>query len=202
MTKSSHLSVIAGVIACGVLVTDSAGAQTKTPADGGAAAAAAEPLPPPAPELASFMKELLGNWTCITTFAPTAMGPDTPEIKTSSKIKLSKDPTLGGFFYRADYTIAKGKGMPAGISGFLQLGYDAILKLAISIGADNMGTASLGTGPLTETSVSWSGESHVMGMKMKFRETFTKTAPKQMTNVFEVDIGKGFEKMGENVCKR
>ncbi len=168
----------------------------------GAVSAGAQSMPPaPAPELAAFMKDLLGSWTCATTFAPGAFG-NAEELKTRSKIKFSKDPALGGFFYRGEYSTAKAQGLPAAMRGVLQLTYDAALKLAVGIGADDMGGASMGTGPLSETSVSWSGDSYVAGSKLKFRETFTKTGPKQFTNTFEVDLGHGYQKMGENVCTR
>jgi hypothetical protein len=37
---------------------------------------------------------------------------------------------------------------------------------------------------------------------MKTRETFTKVGPKELSHKFEGDMGKGFQLMGEDVCKK
>jgi hypothetical protein len=42
----------------------------------------------------------------------------------------------------------------------------------------------------------------MMGKKVKTRETTTKDDPKHVTHKFEVDMGKGFQLMGEDVCKK
>jgi len=41
-----------------------------------------------------------------------------------------------------------------------------------------------------------------MGMKMKAREIIQKKSEKEISHRFEVDMGKGFQPMGEDVCKR
>ena len=158
--------------------------------------------PKPAPELVEYMKDILGIWTCATTFPAGAMGPGSPEIKATAKVKLSKEPALGGFFYRGEYAIAKSKAMPMAFAGIFYLGYDAGSKQITNVSVDNMGSISMGAGPMTGDTISWSGEGYMMGSKAKVRESMTKVSPKQVTHKFEVDMGKGFQPMGEDVCKR
>jgi hypothetical protein len=88
------------------------------------------------------------------------------------------------------------------MNGIFFLGYDSALGLAISVSVDSMGAASMGAGALSETSLTTSGESYMMGKKVKIREVITKTAEKQLAHTFEVDSGMGFQKVGEDVCKR
>jgi hypothetical protein len=204
MSTSSVLRIcLASSVVVGVAT---ANAQNKA-ADAGAAAAtspaaAAEPVHAPAPELVNFMKDMLGTWTCATTFMPGAFGPGSPEQKATAKVKFSKEPKLAGFFYRGEYAIPKSKEMPTPMSGIFYLGYDSGFKQIITVGVDSMGGASMGTGPLTETTATWTGDSYMMGKKVKVRETMTKTGPKQLTHLFETDTGKGFQKVGEDICKK
>jgi hypothetical protein len=158
--------------------------------------------PQPAPELTSFMRDMLGTWNCTSTFPAGSMGPGSPEMKSTAKVKFSKEPALAGFFYRGDYSLPKSKTMPMSMAGVFYVGYESMSKQIISLGVDSMGTASMGMGPLSETSMSWTGDGYMMGQKVKLRETMTKVAPKQVTHTMEVDMGKGFQKMGEDVCKK
>lgn len=176
------------------------GAGAKKPAAEAAAPAAAAEKP--APEFTAFMKDLVGAWTCTSTFLPGAFGPGSPEVKTTSKMKFSKEAILGGFFYRGEYTVPKSKDVPMQMSGILYLGYDNAAKHFVSVFVDNMGCGGMGTGPLTETSATWTGESYMMGKKVKTRDVLTKTGPRQLTHAFEVDMGMGFQKIGENACQK
>lgn len=172
-------------------------AEDKAPAP----AEAAGP-PKPAAELVDYMKDVLGNWTCATTLAPGAMGPGSPEVKATSKVKISKDAALGGFFYRGEYSMAKSKTVPMAFSGIFYLGYDTGSKQLVNVSVDSTGAASMGTGPISGASASWSGDGYMMGTKVKSRETMTKDSPKQVTHKLEIDMGKGFQPMGEDVCKK
>jgi hypothetical protein len=188
---------------CMALGVATANAQGKPAADAGTSTAPAAPeAPTPAAELALFMKDMLGTWTCATTFPAGALGPGSAEMKANAKVKFSKEALLGGFFYRGEFSIPKSKDLPMAMSGIFYLGYESASKQIITVGVDNMGAAWMGAGPLSETSATWTGDSYMMGRKVKVRETTTKTAPKQMTHTFEVDMGKGFQKMGEDVCKK
>src|SRR5690242_3530559 len=69
-----------------------------------AAAAAKPPEPKPAPELEAYMKGFEGKWKCQTTFPAGAMGPGSPEVKTTANVELKKE--LNGFFYRGEYKTA------------------------------------------------------------------------------------------------
>jgi Protein of unknown function (DUF1579) len=160
--------------------------------------------PKPAPELAAFMKDLVGGtWTCTTTFAPGAFGPGSPEVKaTNTKVKMTKDPALDGFFYRGEYSVPKSKTVPMAFAGVFFLGYEPGTKQITNVSMDNTGAVYMGTGPLTEKTASWNAEGYMMGTKVKVRETMTKVGPKEVTHKFEVDMGKGYQPMGEDVCKR
>jgi hypothetical protein len=166
-------------------------------------AAGAPPAPPkPAPELVEYMKDLLGTWTCTTTFAPGAFGPGSPEVKATSKVKMSKEGALGGFFYKGEYSVPKSKTVPMAFNGIFYLGYDPGSKQILNVSMDNTGAAYLGAGPLSGNVATWTGEGYMMGAKAKVRETMTKTDAKNVTHKFEVDMGKGFAPMGEDVCKK
>jgi hypothetical protein len=158
--------------------------------------------PQPAPELTNFMKDLLGTWKCNSTFPAGAMGPGSPEIKSTAKVKFTKEAPLAGFFYRGEYSIPKSKVSPMSMNGVFYLGYEMGSRQVVTVGVDSMGTISMGMGPLSETTATWTGEGYMMGQKVKMRETITKTAPKQVSHSFEVDLGKGFTKMGDDVCKK
>lgn len=160
------------------------------------------PVPTPAPELAEFMKDVVGSWNCTTTMPPGAMGPGSPELKVSVKVKFSKDATLGGFFYKGEYKMAKSKELPMAFAGLFYMGYEPASKQVTNVSVDNTGAISMGVGPLTATTASWSGDGYMMGKKVKTRETMIKDGPKQITHKMEVDMGKGFQLMGEDVCKK
>ncbi len=167
------------------------------------APALATELPKPSPELDAFMKDVLGSWSCTTTFAPGAFGPGSPEIKATAKIKFAKgEAILGGFFYRGEFAVPKSKTVPMSMTGLFYVGYEPGTKQVTNVSIDNMGAISMGAGPLTATSASWTGEGYMMGTKMKTRETFTKVGPKEIAHKFEADMGKGFQVMGEDVCKK
>jgi hypothetical protein len=172
------------------------------PPAAGVPATAAPAMPAPAPELAEFMKDVLGSWSCNTTFPAGAMGPGSPEVKVNVKVKFSKDQALGGFFYKGEYKMTKSKEMPMAFAGLFYMGYEPASKQVTNVAVDNTGAVSMGVGPLTATTASWSGEGYMMGKKVKTRETMTKDGPKQLTHKMEVDMGKGFQVMGEDVCKK
>ena len=143
--------------------------------------------PKPSPELDATYKALDGNWKCDTTFQANAMGPGSPEIKVKSTIKFKKD--LNGFWYRGDYELKKAKDFP-GMKGMVYLGHDGKQLLVSNI--DSMGGVSGGTGTASGDTLTFTEDGHMMGMKVKMRETIQKKS----------DKGKGFQPMGEDVCKR
>jgi hypothetical protein len=179
-------------------------------APAGAAPAGAAPAPPampaalptPSPELDNLYKGLEGSWKCDTTMAPGAAGPGSPEMKVKSQVKIAKAKDLGGMWYRGEYEIKKTKTVP-GFKGTFMLGYDALSKAALNVSFDNTGGASLASGSgATGDSVTFVGESYMMGQKMKTRETMTKKGPKEVEHKFEADMGKGFQLMGTDDCKK
>jgi hypothetical protein len=46
------------------------------------------------------------------------------------------------------------------------------------------------------------GDGMMMDMKNKVRETMTKKDAKNVEHTFEVDMGKGFQMFGTDVCKK
>lgn len=157
--------------------------------------------PTPSKELETWMKPLEGTWKCDTKMMAGAMGPDSPETTGKTTAKISKDKDSGGIWYRGDYSSPKTKTMPA-MKGTFLIGYDEASTQVKSVGWDSMGNASVGAGTMTADTISYSGETTMMGHKMKFRETMTKTGPKALTHKFEADHGKGWQVMGEDTCTK
>jgi hypothetical protein len=171
------------------------------PAAAAPTAAAAPAAPPkPAPELDALFKGWEGNWKCDTTFAANAMGPGSPEMKTKSEVKIKKE--LAGFWYRGEYKIKKSKTMP-GMEGIFMLGYDTGTKAPVNLTYDGMGGYAVETAAgATPDKQVFVGDGHMMGMKVKFRETMSKKSDKEVEHSFDVDMGKGFQPMGTDVCKK
>lgn len=177
-----------------------AGDKAAAPAAAAPAAAAPAGPPKPAPEVDALFKGWEGNWKCDTTFAANSMGPGSPEVKTKSEVKIKKD--LGGFWYRGEYKIKKSKTMP-GMEGIFMLGYDTGAKSAVSVSYDAMGGYAVETSPdATADKLVLVGDGHMMGMKVKMRETMTKKGDKEVEHTFDIDMGKGFAPMGVDACKK
>jgi hypothetical protein len=166
------------------------------PAAAGAPAAPMGP-PKPAPELDATFKYLEGTWKCDTTFPANAMGPGSPEMKTKTTIKFKKD--LNGFWYRGEYEAKKTKEFP-GMKGIVFFGHDGKQLLTSSV--DAMGGMASGTGTATGNTLTFIDDAYMMGTKMKMRETIEKKSDKEVLHKFESDMGKGFQPMGEDVCKK
>ena len=164
-----------------------------------AAAPAAPPMPAPSKELEAFMKGFEGSWKCETKFAAGAMGPGSPEATTKTTVKFKKE--YGGFGWHGSYKMAKSKLTPE-LTGELQFGFDSGSNQLTTVGYDSMGGSSLGAGPISGDSAVTNGEGYMMGMKVKLRDTMTKKAPKEIAHKFEVDLGKGFQTLGEDTCKK
>jgi hypothetical protein len=173
---------------------------TPAPAPAAAAAPAAPPAPlAPAPELVAFAKSLEGNWKCDTKFPAGGMGPGSPEMAAKSTVSIKKD--LNGYWYKGSYEVKKTKTIPGMKANFF-LGYDPGSKQMIMSGLDSMGGGSFEAGPLVGDSFTVTGEGYMMGMKSKVRETMTKKSDKEVFHKFEVDMGKGFQSIGEDTCKK
>ena len=172
------------------------GAPAAAPA---AAPPAAPPLPTPSKELEAFMKGLEGNWKCETKFPAGAMGPGSPEMTAKSTVKIKKE--YGGISYHGEYNLPKSKMMPA-LTGVFQISWEPGTNQASIVGYDNMGSVSMGLGPIVGETVTFSEEGYMMGMKVKMRETMSKKSAKEISHKYEVDMGKGFQAMGEDTCKK
>lgn len=97
--------------------------------------------------------------------------------------------------------------MPA-LTGVFQISWEPGTNQASIVGYDNMGSVSMGLGPIAGDSVTFAEEGYMMGMKVKMRETMSKkivkegASPKEISHKYEVDMGKGFQAMGEDTCKK
>ncbi|MBC8132997.1 MAG: hypothetical protein H7X95_08460 [Deltaproteobacteria bacterium] len=145
------------------------------------------------------MKGFEGNWRCVTKWVAGSMGPGSPEVITKSTVKIKKE--FGGFSWHGDYSLPKSKAMPA-MSGIFQISHDAGGNQAVIVGYDSMGSSFLGTGVISGDSVTFTEEGYMMGAKTKIRETMVKKSPKEVFHTYEVDMGKGFQPMGEDSCKK
>jgi len=164
-----------------------------------AAAPAAPPAPPtPAPELTAFAKNFEGNWKCDSKFPAGAMGPGSPEMTGKSTVSIKKD--LNGFWYKGLYEIKKSKTLPA-MKGQFSMGYDTGSKQVLLSGTDSMGSGWFAGGPIQGDSVTTVGEMYMMGMKSKVRESMSKK-DKEVFHKLEIDMGKGFQTVGEDTCKK
>jgi hypothetical protein len=164
-----------------------------------AAAPAAPPAPPtPAPELVAFAKNFEGNWKCDSKFPAGAMGPGSPEMTGKSTVSIKKD--LNGFWYKGLYEIKKSKTLP-GMKGQFSMGYDTGSKQVLLSGTDSMGSGWFAGGPIQGDSVTTVGEMYMMGMKSKVRESMSKK-DKEVFHKLEIDMGKGFQTVGEDTCRK
>jgi hypothetical protein len=183
-----------------------AAAPAAAPAAGKPAAAPAAAAPPamakptPSKELEAFMKPFEGSWKCDTKFAAGAFGPGSPEVMAKSSVKFKKD--LDGFFYRGDYEIKKQKGVDMGMKGTFYIGWDPGQQQIIVAGVDSTGGLGTGAGKIADGAATYTGESYMMGMKLKTRETMGTKSPKEGFHKLEIDTGKGFTLMGEDTCKK
>jgi|HubBroStandDraft_2_1064218.scaffolds.fasta_scaffold89657_1 hypothetical protein len=164
-----------------------------------AAAPAAPPAPPtPAPELVAFAKNFEGNWKCDSKFPAGAMGPGSSEMTGKSTVSIKKD--LNGFWYKGLYEIKKSKTLP-GMKGQFSMGYDTGSKQVLLSGTDSMGSGWFAGGPIQGDSVTTVGEMYMMGMKSKVRESMSKK-DKEVFHKLEIDMGKGFQTVGEDTCRK
>ena len=172
------------------------GAPAAAPA---ATAPAAPPAPPvPAPELVAFAKNFEGSWKCESKFPAGAMGPGSPESSGKSTVSIKKD--LNGFWYKGLYEIKKSKTLP-GMKGQFSMGYDTGSKQVLLSGTDSMGSGWFAGGPIQGDSVTTVGEMYMMGMKSKVRESMSKK-DKEVFHKLEIDMGKGFQTVGEDTCRK
>ena len=194
-------AILSGVLLLGGTVAQAADKPAAAAAPPAAAAApATPPAPVPSPEVDALFKPYEGSWKCDTTFAAGAMGPGSPEMKMKSEVKIKKE--AGGFWYKGDFKMKKSKMMPAMEATFL-LGYDEATKAAVNVNYDSMGSFAIEHAPgATADKITFAGDGHMMGMKTKIRETMAKTDPKTVEHTFEVDMGKGFQPMGSDICKK
>jgi hypothetical protein len=116
-------------------------------------------------------------------------------------VKFKK--AVGGWYVQGDYNMAKTKATP-GMKGTFMISYHGVAKTFVMSGTDDMGSASMETSSgFSGDTITFTGEGYMMGQKAKIRETMTRMPDtKGASHKYEVDTGKGFQVMGEDVCKR
>jgi hypothetical protein len=185
------------------LVAVAAPAAAQKPATAGAAAAkpaAAPPMPAPDKALEAFMKGFEGSWKCDTTVPAGGMGPGSPELKTKAAVVLKKE--FGGISWHGEAQVEKSKALPDGLTAVFQIGWEPGTKQATYVAYDSIGGAFLGIGPISGESITFAEDGYMMGTKVKARETMTKKGPKEFFHKLEVDMGHGFQSMGEDTCRK
>jgi len=176
-----------------------AAAQKPAAAPPAAAPAAAPPAPAPSKELEAFMKGFEGTWHCDTKFPAGAMGPGSPETMTKATATIQRD--FGGMSWHGHVDVQAAKGVPA-LTAVVQIGWEPGTKQATIVSYDSMGSVLLGIGPLSGESVTFAEQEYTMGMKVKSREIFTKKGPKELFHAADIDMGQGFQRVGEDVCRK
>lgn len=175
-------------------------AKPAAPAAPAAAPAAPMTPPKPAPEFEAFMKGAEGSWKCESTMPAGSMGPGSPEMKMKTTTKIKK--ALDGFAYDGEWEVKKTKEMP-GAKGRFTLAWDAASKQLVGANFDNMGSVVTTTGTIAGDTATLTGAGSLMGQKMKVREMITmKPGGKEMTHTMESDMGKGWQPMGKDECKK
>jgi hypothetical protein len=149
--------------------------------------------------LTAFAKNFEGSWKCESKIPAGAMGPGSPESSGKSTVSFKKD--LNGFWYKGLYEVKKSKTMP-GMKAQFSMGYDPGSKQVLLTGTDNMGSGWFAGGPIQGDSVTTVGDMFMMGTKSKVRESMSKKSDKEVFHKIEIDMGKGFQTIGEDTCKK
>lgn len=155
-------------------------------------------MPKPAPEVASF-DFFNGRWGCTGRVIGNATIPAHPTAAAAMSA-----PELSGFWRLFRYSERKTNENPAPFAQTGMWGYDAAQKKFLEIGADNTGRHGL------ETSSGWSGdtitfegETMLMGRRMNARDTFTKKGSAEFLHVGELQGADGrWVEFDEETCKR
>jgi hypothetical protein len=99
--------------------------------------------------------------------------------------------------------VKKQKGVDMPMKGTFYMGWDPGAQELIVTGVDTAGGLGTGAGKITGDTATYTGESRMMGMRLKTRETMgVKPGGKEGFHKLEVDMGKGFTLMGEDTCKK
>jgi hypothetical protein len=164
-----------------------------------AAAAAPAGPPKPAPELVDASKYFIGNWKCEGT---QPAGPWGPGGKATSNVKFKMD--MGNFFMVIDGDMKTDSKPPMKMTFKGMNGYDPTTKKMMRTDWDSTGGMATLTSPGWEgDKMVFTGETVMMGQKMKLRHTMTKKSDTEMTSAFETTGPDGkWISMGDDTCKK
>jgi len=178
------------------------GQATTSPAK--TAATPAAPPPPnlpssPSTELEAFMRGFEGNWKCETKFSAGSAGPGSQAATAKTDMTIKKE--FDGFSWHGEFKLAKTTTTSA-TSGVFQIGYAAGTKQATFLSYDSVGSAMMGAGTLAGDAVTFNEEGFLKGVKVKVRETLAKKGPRKLHHKVEVEQGKGYQLMAEDICTK
>ena len=86
------------------------------------------------------------------------------------------------------------------MKGTVYLGHDGKQLLVSNI--DAIGGVATGTGTAAGDTLTYTEDGYMMWKTVKMRETMQKKSDKEVSHKFEVDMGKGLQAMGEDICKK
>jgi hypothetical protein len=163
---------------------------------GAVSAAAQQPeIPKPAPEMAQ-LKFFEGNWSCDGKMPPGPFGPG-GAMKGSATIKSD----LGGFFQSGS---VKGTmtGMPP-MDGMFHTTFDPVAKQFVMIWVDSMGTWAQSTSKGWEgDSMTYAGDTMMVGKKLPGRDKFTKNADGSMRHTWDLQVDGKWAPIGDETCRK
>jgi len=149
-----------------------------------------------APTAETFFQSYEGSWKCETT---RPVGPQAPDTKAEVTITIKKE--AGSPWYRGEYDLKRTKAV-APLQAVFLFRYDPAAKAPVMVRYDSAGSATLQTAPgATPEKAVYVGDGHAMGRTLKVRDTLTKKG-NELEHTFEMDLGKGFQLMGTDVCKK
>ena len=179
------------------------GAAPAKPAEPAKAAVPAQPpapaMPKPPAEMAD-LKWMLGTWKCSGTAAAGPMNPKEHKFTSMAKAKMDLD----NFWFSVRYEEKKSKEHPMPVKVNIFWSYDSAQKKWVAAMVDNFGAWMTGTSAGWQgDKMEWAEEGMMTGMgKFQARESFVKKSDKEFTQRFEMNMGKGWMPMGENLCKK
>ncbi len=154
-------------------------------------------MPKPAPALVDAFKGMTGTWVCKGQFQKMD-GSGTLESSSTMVLK----PTVDGFAYTGDVTVANNAMLPKGMQVQLVWSYNAATKKLVEFFVDSVGGIGHGTadGVVGDTVV-WDEDAVMMGKAAKSRTT-VKMAPSQVDLTFDVQTDGKWSTVGTNSCKK
>ncbi|HLX09833.1 MAG TPA: hypothetical protein VKY89_18400 [Thermoanaerobaculia bacterium] len=155
------------------------------------------PTSPPAPSpVLEQVKWFAGDWQCTGTGYMAGKG-----HPTTAKVHMAWD--LGGYFMGLRYEESKSAANPMPVSAVEHWGFSEERKMLIAGQLDSMGGyGTRASGGWQGDTLTWVGETHMMGTTMVGRDTFVKHGDDEVTHLGEVQMNGAWTKQDEETCHR